>query len=92
MLRDNSTLEIASHPAYFMVISAQTAGVHVATAQTLLVRPGWSYTLACSVGAKPSNKPRSPGNSGKPRFGGSSARSSLLSRNKRLSRRRLPFY
>jgi len=36
MLRDNSTLEIASHPAYFMVISAQTAGVHVATAQTLL--------------------------------------------------------
>ena len=51
-LRHNGTMHIAEHPAYFMVIAATKTGIHVVAAQSLLVRPGWSYSIACTVGAR----------------------------------------
>jgi hypothetical protein len=55
-VRENGWLRVADHPAYFIVVSgfhdSAGSGIHAVASEAILVRPGWMYSLACTVAGK----------------------------------------
>jgi hypothetical protein len=56
VVRENGWLRVADHPAYLIVVSgfhnSAGGGIHAVASQVVLVRPGWLFTLACTVAGR----------------------------------------
>jgi hypothetical protein len=56
VIRKNGLMQVSNHPAYFIVVSGShetsDTEIHAVTAEVILVRPGWIYSLACTAGAR----------------------------------------
>jgi hypothetical protein len=72
VVRENGWLRVASHPAYFIVVSGTSdrfgATIHAVASEVVLVRPGRMFSLVCTAGARTAEQAETAWNTWRPVF------------------------